>query len=66
MKDTVVRWCAAKGIGRITNRLPKALGDEVVESLLQLFAVGEGDCAWHGGCLAFAELARFRSLFCVN
>jgi hypothetical protein len=20
--------------------------------------MGEGDCAWHGGCLALAELAR--------
>jgi tubulin-specific chaperone D len=46
-----VRWSAAKGIGRITNRLPKALGDDVVGSLLECFSVGEGDSAWHGGCL---------------
>jgi hypothetical protein len=58
LQDTLVRWTAAKGIGRITNRLPKELGDEVVQSVLQLFSVGEGDSAWHGGCFALAELAR--------
>ncbi|XP_041362453.1 tubulin-specific chaperone D-like [Gigantopelta aegis] len=57
-KDTVVRWSAAKGIGRITGRLPKALGDEVVASVLELFSLQETDGAWHGGCLALAELGR--------
>jgi len=57
-KDTVVRWSSAKGVGRITNRLPKALGDDIVASVLELFSVGEGETAWHGGCLALAELAR--------
>ena len=33
-------------------------GDEVVESLLELFSPSESDTAWHGGCLAVAELAR--------
>lgn len=54
----MVRWSAAKGIGRITNRLSKNLGDEVVGSALELFDLGEGDEGWHGGCLALAELAR--------
>jgi hypothetical protein len=53
-KDTIVRWSAAKGIGRITGRLPKSLGDDVVGSVLELFSIGEGDGAWHGGCLALA------------
>ncbi|KAJ4833758.1 hypothetical protein Tsubulata_038530, partial [Turnera subulata] len=56
--DTVVRWSAAKGIGRITSRLTSALADEVLSSVLELFSPGEGDGSWHGGCLALAELAR--------
>ncbi|KAG6747970.1 hypothetical protein POTOM_047861 [Populus tomentosa] len=56
--DTVVRWSAAKGIGRITSRLTSALSDEVLPSILELFSPGEGDGSWHGACLALAELAR--------
>ncbi|KAJ8632216.1 hypothetical protein MRB53_025552 [Persea americana] len=56
--DTVVRWSAAKGIGRITTRLTAALSDDVLSSILELFSAGEGDGSWHGGCLAMAELAR--------
>ncbi|XP_040606163.1 tubulin-specific chaperone D [Mesocricetus auratus] len=57
-KDTVVRWSAAKGIGRIAGRLPKELADEVVGSVLDCFSFQETDKAWHGGCLALAELGR--------
>ncbi|KAK9056251.1 hypothetical protein SSX86_027347 [Deinandra increscens subsp. villosa] len=56
--DTVVRWSAAKGIGRITSRLTYTLAEEVFLSVLELFSPGEGDGSWHGGCLALAELAR--------
>ncbi|KAI3800449.1 hypothetical protein L1987_28540 [Smallanthus sonchifolius] len=56
--DTVVRWSAAKGIGRITSRLTYTLAEEVFLSVLDLFSPGEGDGSWHGGCLALAELAR--------
>jgi len=57
--DTIVRWSAAKGIGRITGRLPSLeLADEVVKFVMDLFHKGEGPAAWHGGCLAMAELAR--------
>lgn len=57
-KDTVVRWSAAKGIGRITGRLPLEFANEIVGSLLDLFSAYENDGAWHGGCLALAELGR--------
>ncbi|XP_048222175.1 tubulin-specific chaperone D [Perognathus longimembris pacificus] len=57
-KDTVVRWSAAKGIGRMAGRLPKELADDVVGSVLDCFSFQEMDKAWHGGCLALAELGR--------
>ncbi|KAJ7541816.1 hypothetical protein O6H91_10G078100 [Diphasiastrum complanatum] len=57
-KDTVVRWSAAKGIGQLTNRLTSGNADDVVASVMDLFSVCQGDGAWHGGCLALAELAR--------
>uniref|UniRef100_A0A2K5F6I2 Tubulin-specific chaperone D n=1 Tax=Aotus nancymaae TaxID=37293 RepID=A0A2K5F6I2_AOTNA len=57
-KDTVVRWSAAKGIGRMAGRLPRALADDVVGSVLECFSFQETDKAWHGGCLALAELGR--------
>lgn len=57
-RDTVVRWSAAKGIGRVTGRLPRDFAGDVVGAVLQLLCEEEGDGAWHGGCLALAELAR--------
>uniref|UniRef100_A0A8C6FY43 Tubulin-specific chaperone D n=1 Tax=Moschus moschiferus TaxID=68415 RepID=A0A8C6FY43_MOSMO len=57
-KDTIVRWSAAKGIGRIAGRLPKELADDVTGSVLDCFSFQETDSAWHGGCLALAELGR--------
>ena len=56
--DTVVRWSAAKGVGRITGRLPLAFADEVLGALLELLSAAERDTAWHGACLALAELCR--------
>ncbi|TNM96804.1 hypothetical protein fugu_014960 [Takifugu bimaculatus] len=57
-KETIVRWSAAKGIGRVTGRLPKELADDVVGSVLECLSFHETDNAWHGGCLALAELGR--------
>ncbi|KAJ0178796.1 hypothetical protein K1T71_005571 [Dendrolimus kikuchii] len=56
--DTVVRWSAAKGVGRIGARLPAIAAADVCECVLSLFAENERETAWHGGCMALAELAR--------
>ncbi|CAG8461477.1 14387_t:CDS:10 [Funneliformis mosseae] len=67
---TVVRWSAAKGIGRLSMRLPQELSDDVIGSLFELFSENTytrngvlevsavSDNTWHGVCLAVAELAR--------
>lgn len=57
-RDTIVRWSAAKGFGRITNRLSCSMAEDILNSLLELFTFVEDDSAWHGGCLAIAELGR--------
>nr|CAD7392228.1 unnamed protein product [Timema cristinae] len=54
--DTIIRWSAAKGIGRITERLPQAMANEVVGMVLEVFNSREQFNAWHGGCLALAQL----------
>lgn len=53
-----IRWLAAKGLGRVTCRLPKSLGDEVVGSVTEIFNPLEPHEAWHGACLAIAEMAK--------
>lgn len=53
-----IRWSAAKGIGRVTGRLPREFGDEVVGSVIELLNPMEPNEAWHGACLAIAELAK--------
>jgi hypothetical protein len=57
-RDTVVRWNSAKGIGRVTMRLSKSLADDIVGAVLELCEDKEDDSAWHGACLALAELTR--------
>lgn len=56
--STVVRWAAAKGVGRITERLPAICAHDVLDYILELCRDPEKDTAWHGACLALAELAR--------
>ncbi|XP_075230882.1 tubulin folding cofactor D [Lycorma delicatula] len=56
--DITIRWSAAKGVGRVTARLSKEMGDEVVGSMLDLLNPRDSDAAWHGGCLALAELGK--------
>lgn len=57
--STVVRWSAAKGIGRVAERLPAALcAEDVLDAVLSYFDDKERDNCWHGACLALAEMAR--------
>ncbi len=57
-QETIVRWSAAKGIGRITSRFSKEMAHDVLSSVLDLFTFVEDVFAWHGGCLSIAELGR--------
>lgn len=57
-KQTMVRWSAAKGLARITNRLPLELANEITSSLFELFSPLETDTTLHGVCLATAEFIR--------
>ena len=57
-EDNIVRWSAAKGLGRITQRLTKDFADQITEQLYDLFLDTETESSWHGGCLALAELCR--------
>ena len=61
-RDIVVRWSASKGIGRITQRLPSDLAEQILPALLQEAVFAEDAvfiaCSYHGICLCLAELAR--------
>lgn len=63
--STIVRWSSAKGIGRLTERLPAICADDVLDALLSTCADPERDRNWHGACLCLAELAR-RGLLLPN
>ena len=56
--STFVRWSAAKGVGRLTERLPAPCALDVLDAVLEYFEFPEKDNCWHGACLALAELAR--------
>ncbi|KAK2078653.1 hypothetical protein QBZ16_003493 [Prototheca wickerhamii] len=59
LKTLVVRWSAAKGVGRLAARLPADFAAQVVEGTVDAcFGDPTADAAWHGGCLALAELVR--------
>ena len=61
---TVVRWSAAKGLGRLVQVLPQPCADDVVDALLELLSTSQKSNnsadhqVWHGVCLTLAELAR--------
>lgn len=57
--DVIVRWSAAKGIARITARLPDTMADDIVGPILPLLDdTSAGGFAAHGACFALAELVR--------
>lgn len=53
IQDTVVRWSAAKGIGRITSCLTSALSEEILSSVLELFSSGEVYFCRYSLCIVF-------------
>lgn len=57
-KDTVVRWSAAKGIGRVCDRIPASMADDVISAVLSLFEEEIDVNVWHGAMMALAELCR--------
>ena len=69
-QDTVVRWSAAKGVARISERLPGEFTRQVVDTVLGLFSIHSiaiaslydipalAESTWHGACLSCAELLR--------
>ena len=56
-KDTIIRWTAAKGIGRITQRLDLELANDIVNEIIDTF-LHAGENEWHGGLMALGELSR--------
>ncbi|KZT73795.1 ARM repeat-containing protein [Daedalea quercina L-15889] len=69
-KDTLVRWSAAKGVARISERLPTDFARQVLDNVVNLFSIHSiaaatiydmpsiAEGTWHGACLACAEMAR--------
>jgi hypothetical protein len=55
-KEYIVRWSAAKGIGRLCERLTKNMVDDICENIYRMFDDEDNEYSWHGGCLCFAEL----------
>ncbi|KAJ7069814.1 TBCD protein [Mycena amicta] len=69
-KDTIVRWSAAKSVARISERLPAEFAEQVLDTIMGLFAIHSiaaatmydlpaiAESTWHGACLGCAEMAR--------
>jgi len=72
-----VRYSAAKGVARISERLPTDFADQVLEMVMSLFTIHSlagasvydlpaiAESTWHGACLASAEIAR-RGVVALN
>ncbi|EJU03097.1 ARM repeat-containing protein [Dacryopinax primogenitus] len=68
-KDTIVRYSAAKGLARISERLPTEFASQVLDTILSLYSLHDeavqaqeytpdAEGTWHGATLACAEFAR--------
>lgn len=57
-EDATVRWSAAKGLCRITQRYTKEISEQIIEKIIKLFSESQTDSTWHGGCLVLAELCK--------
>ncbi|KAI5122803.1 hypothetical protein M0805_000146 [Coniferiporia weirii] len=69
IQDTSVRWSSAKGLSRISERLPMSFVDQVLDNILGYFSIhssninvselpAAAEYPWHGASLACAEFAR--------
>ncbi|KDQ71581.1 Tubulin-specific chaperone D [Zootermopsis nevadensis] len=60
IRSAACHACSAfgEGIRRLAGRLREEQADELVGSVLEVFHPPESCEAWHGGCLAVAELCR--------
>uniref|UniRef100_A0A6G1SJT4 Tubulin-specific chaperone D n=1 Tax=Aceria tosichella TaxID=561515 RepID=A0A6G1SJT4_9ACAR len=58
--QTKIRWSAAKGIARVASRLSRERASDVIDNVLSSYFDKDlsNEYAWHGGCLALAEMAR--------
>ena len=57
-KEYIVRWSAAKGLGRLCERLTKPMVEEIFGNLFELLKDLENEYAWNGTCLCIAELCK--------
>ena len=60
--ESVVRWSAAKGVGRVTGRLPRNLAGDVLQSLLTCFRFRFIECrlVYSGWCYTAAPEKEMR------
>ena len=57
-KEYIVRWSAAKGLGRLCERLTKSMVEEIFKNLFEIIKDEENEYAWNGTCLCIAELCK--------
>ena len=55
---TVVRWNAAKQLGRVCDRLDCETGRYILEQIIELLDENNSEDTWHGACSALAEFSR--------